>query len=129
MKIGQSRGVCGLILGILLLMDGILVLRPVPMWGGWITGYPKQGVKEQIPPQAATTVQDTVGIVFGLLPDQVGGYVLKAGYFVGRLLTLIAPAGSSFKNVLRPVNRHYINSYFSFFGNMPGFRPSVGGPA
>jgi hypothetical protein len=33
------------------------------------------------------------------------------------------------QNVLRPVNRHYIKGYFSFFGNMPGFRPSVGGPA
>ena len=95
MEIGKPQGIMVLIMGLLLLTGGILVLLTVPSWGDWIKSYPAQVMQQQIPAQAAGTVQAMIGIVFGPLLVQVGGYVSIAGYFVGSLLTLIALAASS----------------------------------
>ena len=95
MEIGKPQGVMILILGLLLLTGGILVLITVPSWGAWITGYPKLVMQQQIPPQATPIVRAMIGVVFGPLLEQVGGYIQTAGYFVGSLLTLIALAVSS----------------------------------
>ena len=95
MNIGKSQGVMVLLLGLLLLTGGILVLITVPSWGNWISDYPTQVMQQQTPAQAAPIVQAMIGIVFGPLLEQVGGYVEIAGYFVGSLLTLIALAVSS----------------------------------
>ena len=100
MKIGKSQGVLVLIMGLLLLTGGILVLLTVPSWGDWIKDYPGQVMQQQIPAQALPTVQAMIGIVFGPLLEQVGGYLKIAGYFVGSLLTLIALAISSVGSVI-----------------------------
>ena len=100
MKIGKSQGVLVLIMGLLLLTGGILVLLTVSSWGDWIKDYPGQVMQQQIPAQALPTVQAMIGIVFGPLLEQVGGYLKIAGYFVGSLLTLIALAISSVGSVI-----------------------------
>ena len=79
-----------MIFGLLLLAGGILVLITVPSWGNWIAGYPEEVLQQQIPAQAAPIVQAMVGIIFGPLLDQIGGYMKIAGYFGGSLLSLIA---------------------------------------
>ena len=100
MVIGRKQGVAILIFGLIILTGGILVLITVPSWGDWITGYPGQVMQQQIPEEAAPTVQAMIGIVFGPLLEQVGGYMKIAGYFVGSLLTLIALAATSVGTIL-----------------------------
>jgi hypothetical protein len=100
MKIGKPQGILVLTMGLLLLIGGILVLITVPSWGNWISGYPEQVMKQQIPPQAAPTVQAMIGIIFGPMLIQIGEYIRTIGYFVGSLLTLIALAISSVGTVI-----------------------------
>lgn len=95
MVIGKKQGVAISIFGLIFLAAGILVLITVPSWGNWITGYPGQVMQQQIPNEAAPTVQAMIGIVFGPLLEKVGSYIEIAGYFVGSLLTLIACAVTS----------------------------------
>jgi hypothetical protein len=95
MVIGKKQGIGVLILGLLLLTGGILVLKTVPSWGDWIAGYPAEVLQKQIPEQAASTEQAMLGIIFGPLLKQIGGYIHTAGYFVGSLLSLIALAITS----------------------------------
>ena len=90
MVIGKKQGIGIMIFGLLLLTGGILVLITVPSWGNWIAGYPEKVLQQQIPAQAAPIVQAMVGIIFGPLLDQIGGYMKIAGYFGGSLLSLIA---------------------------------------
>jgi hypothetical protein len=100
MKIGKSQGVLIMILGIMLLTAGILVLVTVPSWGNWIAAYPATVLQKQIPEQATATVQAMLGIVFGPLLEQVGGYIKIAGYFGGSLLSIIALVITSVGTVL-----------------------------
>ncbi len=95
MKIGKPQGAMILTMGLALLTGGILILVSVPAWGDWIKGYPELVLQQQIPPQAEATVQAMIGIVFGPLLRQVGGYVQAAGYFGGSLLSLISLAVAS----------------------------------
>ena len=89
MAIGKKQGIGIMILGLLLLSGGIIVLVVVPSWGQWIASYPEQIAKLQLPGQAAIIGQGMAGI-FGPLMQQLGGYMKKAGYFMGSLLSLIS---------------------------------------
>jgi hypothetical protein len=100
MVIGRKQGIGILVFGLLLLTGGILVLVTVPSWGDWIMGYPEQVLQQQVPDQAAPTVQAMIGFVFGPLLEQVGEYIRIAGYFLGSLLTLIALVISSVGTML-----------------------------
>jgi hypothetical protein len=95
MKIGKPQGAMILTFGLILLTGGILVLITVPSWGDWIAGYPATVLAQQIPTQAAPTVQAMINFVFGPLLVQVGSYIKTAGYFGGTLLSLAAIGMSS----------------------------------
>ena len=80
-KTGQSSDVFGLFWGPMLLIGGILVLIAVPTGGGLIKGYPKLGVRQQVPHRAPTTVQAIIGIDFVPWSGRVVGYVFRAGTY------------------------------------------------
>ena len=90
MAIGRKQGIGMFIMGLVFLTAGILVLVTVPAWGNWIAGYPELVLQKQVPAQAAPIVQAMMGVIFGPLLDQIGGYMRTAGYFIGSLITLVA---------------------------------------
>jgi len=85
----KKPGINNLIVGLLPLAIGILIIITIPSWGNWLAGYPDQVLQQQLPAEASATVQVIVGIIFGPLLDQVGGWIGIVGYFVGGLVTLI----------------------------------------
>jgi len=90
----KALGWVALYVGLLLLTAGVTAYVVLPNWGSWMADYPQMALQQplppQVPPELASLRQALLGVVLAPVMEQVGNYMVKAGRFIGSLLTLLS---------------------------------------